>query len=167
LKEELHKHKLLADNKGALWARVLSDYACTEAAREGMEKSLGQNYVDPREHKGVHGKQSGGRFISLKKQSQLGVPKNIWTLGYLMHAYGLDKATFRRRWKAGKEGITIGEKVGNHVGTSVINNCKLARERYDAKFFCEGKSFTVSRGHRTCPESEGVAMPQISHCVLG
>jgi hypothetical protein len=136
LKEELHKRKLLVDNKAALWARVLSDYACTEAAREGMERALGQNYVHPREHKGVQGKQTSGRFISLKKESQLGVPKNIWNLGYLMHAYGLDKATFRRRWwKAAKEGIGIGETIGNHVGTSVINNRKLARERYDAKFF--------------------------------
>ena len=135
LKEELLKHKLLVDNKAALWARVLSDYACTEAGREGMEKALGKNYVDPREHKGAKGKQSGGRFISLKKQSQIGVPKNIWTLGYLVYAYGVDKMTFRRRWKAAKEGITKTETVGNHVGTSVINNRKLARERYDAKFF--------------------------------
>jgi hypothetical protein len=97
LKEELFKHKLLADNKVALLARVLPDYACTEAGREGMEKALGKNYIHPREHKGVKGKQSGGRFISLKKQSQIGVPKNIWTIGYLMHAYGVDKATFRRR----------------------------------------------------------------------
>ncbi len=29
----------------------------------------------------------------------------------------------------------MSETVGNHVGTSVINNRKLARERYDAKFF--------------------------------
>jgi hypothetical protein len=135
LKEELLKHKLVADNKTAMWTRVLSDYACTEAGREGMEKALGKNYVDPREHKGVQGKQSGGRYISLKKESQIGVPKNIWTLGYLMHAYGVDKATFRRRWKAAKEGIKMTETVGNHVGTSVINNRKLARERYDAKFF--------------------------------
>jgi hypothetical protein len=65
------------NTKAALWARVLSDYACTEVAREGMEKALRQNYLDPREHKGVHGKQSGGRFISLKKDSQLGIPINI------------------------------------------------------------------------------------------
>jgi hypothetical protein len=116
----LEKHKLLTDTKAALWARVLSDYASTEAAREGMEKALGQNYIDPREHKGVHGKQLGGRFVSLKKDSQLGMPKNIWTLGYLVHTYGADKATFRRRWKAAKEGIAIGETIGNHIGASVI-----------------------------------------------
>ncbi len=84
LKEELLKHDLLADTKAALWARVLSDYACTEAAREGMAKALGLAYVDPREHKGVKGKASGGKFVSLKKDSQLGVPKNVWTLGYLV-----------------------------------------------------------------------------------
>ncbi len=63
LKEELQKHNLIADTKAALWARVLSDYACTEAAREGMAKALGSGYVDPREHKGVKGKASGGRMI--------------------------------------------------------------------------------------------------------
>ncbi len=91
LKKELQKHNLLADTKAALWARVLSDYACTEVAREGMAKALGSVYDDPREHKGVKGKASGGRFVSLKKERQLGVPKNVWTLGYLVYAYGVDK----------------------------------------------------------------------------
>ncbi len=58
LKEELQKHNLLAETKAALWARVLSDYACTDAAREGMAKALGPGYLDPREHKGVKGKAS-------------------------------------------------------------------------------------------------------------
>jgi hypothetical protein len=132
LKEELEKHKLIPDTKGALWARILSDYACTEAAREGMRKALGDKYVDPREYKGVHGKDTGGRFISLKRDSQIGIPKNIWTLGYLVYAYDVDKATFRRRLKASKEGSAIGETIGKHIGTSVITNCQLARERYDA-----------------------------------
>ncbi len=92
--------------------------------------------VDPREHKGVKGKASGGRFVSLKNKSQLGVPKNVSTLGYLVHAYSVDKATFRRRWKASKEGIAVCEPVGkHHIGTSVINNRQLASECYDAKNF--------------------------------
>jgi hypothetical protein len=89
---ELKTHKVLLDTKAALWARVLSDYACLEAARDGMEKALGDKYVDPREHKGVQGKTSGGKFVSLKKASQIDVPKNMWTLGYLVHAYGVNKA---------------------------------------------------------------------------
>jgi hypothetical protein len=146
LKEELEKHKLIPDTKGALWARVLSDYACTEAARNGMQKALGEKYVDPGEHKGVHGKESGGRFISLKKDdSQIGIPKNIWTLGYLVYAYDVDKATFRRRLKAAKEGIPIGETIGKHMGTSVITNRQLARERYDAKFFYAREKALQSR----------------------
>jgi hypothetical protein len=68
-----------------------------------MEKALGDKYVDPREHKGVQGKASGGKFVSLKKASQMDVPKNMWSLGYLVYAYGVDKATFRRRLKAEKE----------------------------------------------------------------
>jgi hypothetical protein len=145
LKEDLLKHKLISDTKSALWTRVLSDYACTEAAREGMEKALGSNYVDPREHKGVHGKDTGGKFVSLKVESQIGIPKNICTLGYLVYAYDVDKATFRRRLKASKEGISIGETVGKHIGTSVINNRQLARERFDAKFFYAREKAMQSR----------------------
>ena len=73
-----------------------------------MEEALGDKYVDPREHKGVRGKDSGGKFVSLKKASQMDVPKNMWSLGYLVYAYGVDRATFRRRLKAVKEGIVIG-----------------------------------------------------------
>ena len=101
LKEELMKHELLAATKSALWARVLSDYACTEAARAGMEQALGDQYKDPREHKGVSkGKASSGRFVSVVNARQRGIPKNMWTRGYLMYAYNVDEATFRRRWKA-------------------------------------------------------------------
>ena len=91
LKEELvEKHKLIPDTKAALWSRILADYACTEVAREGMRKVLGDKYVDPREYKGVQGKETGGRFMSLKKESQIGIPKNIWTLGFLMYAYDVE-----------------------------------------------------------------------------
>jgi hypothetical protein len=114
LKEALVKHELLAETKSAVWARVLSDYACTEAARDGMEQALGDKYKDPREHKGVTGKASSGRFVSVKKASQIGIPKNMWTLGYLTYAYNVDEATFRRRWRAAKAGQ---QKSGKHIGT--------------------------------------------------
>ncbi len=110
-----------------------------------MQKALGDKYVDPREHKGVHGKESGGRFISLKRDGQIGIPKNIWTLGYLVYAYAVDKATFRRRLKAAKEGIAIGETIGKHMSTSVITNRQLARERYAAKFFFAREKALQSR----------------------
>jgi hypothetical protein len=32
-----------------------------------MEKALREKYVDPREHKGVQGKTSSGKFVSLKR----------------------------------------------------------------------------------------------------
>ncbi len=111
----------------------------------GLSKALGDKYVDPREHKGIQGKASGGNFVSLKKASQMDVPKNMWTLGYLVYAYGVDRATFRRRLKAEKAGIVIGGTIGKHIGTSVINNRQLARERYDAKcFYARQKALTAS-----------------------
>ena len=112
LKEELIKHELLAETKSALWARVLSDYACTEAARAGMEQALGDQYKDPREHKGVSkGKASSGRFVSVVNARQRGIPKNMWTKGYLMYAYNVDEATFRRRLRAVKA-IDVCKHIG-------------------------------------------------------
>jgi hypothetical protein len=84
LKNESITHNLLLDTKAAIWARVLSDFACLQAAREGMDKALGAKYVDPREHKGVQGKQSGGKFVSLKKGKPNWSPKkyvDTWVLG--------------------------------------------------------------------------------------
>jgi hypothetical protein len=69
----------------------------------------------------------------------------MWTLGFLVYAYGVDKATFRRRLKAEKEGmvILVSATIGKHIGTSVISNRQLARERYDAKLvYARGKSLT-------------------------
>jgi hypothetical protein len=62
-----------------------------------MKAVLGSTFTDPREYKGVIGKNSGGKFVSLKKASQEGVPKNIHTLGYLLFAYGVSKTTFFRK----------------------------------------------------------------------
>jgi hypothetical protein len=127
-----------------------------------MAKALGDKYVDPREYKGVRGKTSGGKFVSLKKASQMEVPKNVWTLGYLLYAFDVDKATFRRRLKAEKEGVVVGATIGKHIGTSVINNNRpLARERYDAKFFMQGKKLcstaSPQKPHKKCQSSKATS----------
>jgi hypothetical protein len=66
----------------ALWKRVLSDYKCQLAGIEGMRLALGSKFNDPRETKGHNGQ--FGKFVSQKKESQLEIPKNMWTIPYLI-----------------------------------------------------------------------------------
>jgi hypothetical protein len=84
----------LLEGEDALWKRVLSDYRCQLAFLEGMKEVLADKFTDPREYKGVQGKNSGGKFVSLKTDNQAHVPKNVYSLGYLLYAYGVAKTTF-------------------------------------------------------------------------
>jgi hypothetical protein len=59
-----------------------------------MKAVLGTEYKDPREYKGIIGKNSGGKFVSKKTLTQQGVPKNVHSLGYLLYAYNFSKTTF-------------------------------------------------------------------------
>jgi hypothetical protein len=53
----------------------MSDYKCQLSAIEGMQLALGSTFIDPREHKGKQGE--GGKFVSVKKESQADMPKNM------------------------------------------------------------------------------------------
>jgi hypothetical protein len=75
LKDKLLQHNLMEANQEALWQRVISDYKCQLAAIEGMRLILGKEFKDPRDYRGSQG--DGGKFVSLKKDSQKDVPKNI------------------------------------------------------------------------------------------
>jgi hypothetical protein len=92
LRDKLLQLNLLEANNEALWKRVLSDYKCQLAAIEGMQLTMGTDFVDPRETRGVQG--GGGKFVPLKKTSQLNVPKNTWTIPYLLHAYDVKRSSF-------------------------------------------------------------------------
>ncbi len=54
---------------------------------EGLQRALGDAYKDPRDYTGVRSSNSGGKYVFLKKNSQQGIPKNIYTIPYLMWAY--------------------------------------------------------------------------------
>ena len=73
LKEKLLHYGLMAATREAMWQRILSDYKCQLSAVEGMRLALGASFIDPREHKGNQG--GGGKFVSVKKDSQVGIPK--------------------------------------------------------------------------------------------
>jgi hypothetical protein len=144
LAETLVENGELIPDEDAIWRRVLSDYRCQLAFLEGMKEVLADKYVDPRDYKGVRGKNSGGKFVSLKKDSQSHVPKNIHSLGYLLYAYGVPKTSFFRKRDAEKCGSIADKKLAELVrteGTSValpktaIDNRSIARDFYTPRFF--------------------------------
>ncbi len=71
----IENKELHPTDDGMLWKRVVSNFKCQESFREGLKEALGSEYKDPREYKGIMGKNSGGEFVSNKTPSQQGVPK--------------------------------------------------------------------------------------------
>ena len=136
LKEKLLHHNLIEGNLESLWKRIISDYKCQLSAIEGMQFTMGSEYKDPRETRGVQG--AGGIFVSSKKESQLNVPKNMWTIPYLLHAYDVKRSTFRDKVAMDKKGIStltgIKRKQYNK-GQCVITNRGLSRRKYSDKYF--------------------------------
>ncbi len=138
LKEKLLHYGLMEASREAMWQRILSDYKCQLSGIEGMKVALGASFTDPREHKGNQG--HGGKFISVKKDSQVGVPKNMWTIPYLLHAYDVKRLNFQNKRKIDKEGaakITGGYKKRQlwNKGTCVITNREAAKRKYNARYF--------------------------------
>ncbi len=97
------EYELLEPNIEALWKRVISDYKCQLSAIEGMRLALGKKFIDPRDYKGIAG--TKGKFVSAKKDSQLAVPKNMWTIPFLLHAYDVKRSNFQNKRRADKKGV--------------------------------------------------------------
>jgi hypothetical protein len=95
LKDKLLTLGLMEATDEALWQRVMSDYKCQLSAIEGTRLALGTSFNDPRDHKGNQGE--GGKFVSLKKDTQADVPKNMWTIPYLLYAYDVKRSNFQTR----------------------------------------------------------------------
>jgi hypothetical protein len=104
LKDKLLQHGLMEASTEALWQRVMSDYKCQLSAIEGMRLALGNSFNDPRDHKGNQGE--GGKFVSLKKETQADVPKNMWTIPYLLYAYDVKRSNFQNKRKNDKLGVS-------------------------------------------------------------
>jgi hypothetical protein len=55
--------------------------------------ALGLAFKDPRrEYKDVSGTE--GKFVSVIKDGQRDIPKNMWTIPYLLHAYDVKRSNF-------------------------------------------------------------------------
>ena len=135
LKSALIHYNLLEDNPFAMWKRVIADYKTVNAIIEGMKLALGNGFVDPRDHKGKQGE--GGVFVSTKSKSQAHIPKNEYTIPYLLHAYDVKRTSFQRRVKADKMGkydnrppISIAAK-----GHTCIDDIEIMRNKFTARFF--------------------------------
>ena len=135
LREKLLSYDLMEPNREALWKRILSDYKCQLAAIEGMRLALGENFTDPRDYKGHSG--AGGKFVSRKKESQQDIPKNMWTIPYLLHAYDVKRSNFQNKRRADKKGkaVVIQKQGGFNRGDCVITNRAAAKRVYSPKFF--------------------------------
>jgi hypothetical protein len=136
LRDKLLHHNLLEPNVESLWKRILSDYKCQLSAIEGMRLALGAAFVDPREHKGTNGEY--GKYVSQKSANQMDVPKNMWTIPYLLHAYHVKRSNFQNKRKQDQMGaamLTQKEKKQYNKGDCVITNREASRRMYNAKYF--------------------------------
>jgi hypothetical protein len=152
LKEKLLEYDLLEANEEALWKRVISDYKCQMAAIKGMRLVLGLAFKDPRDYKGVSG--SEGKFVSVKKDSQRDIPKNMWTIPYLLHAYDVKRSNFQNKRSDDKKGINrltegLKRRTQYNVGDCVITNRAASQRMYTARYFFS-RAKASNPAHCTC-----------------
>ena len=101
-----------------------------------LREVMGDDFVDPRDHTGVVGNDNGGKFVSLKKASQRGTPRNEYTIPYLLHAYNVSCTTFQRYRKLGDTShLTKPKRQNKNAGLNVIDDLNFARQRFTARYF--------------------------------
>ena len=158
LKDLLIAEGYLRNDKTMIWSRVLSDHRCQLAAIEGMREVMGDDFRDPREYRGTSAKGSGGRFVSMKIPSQQGIPKNVYTIPFLLYAYDVSRTTFQNRWKSSLAG-QVNEGGSKHTpphsakGKHVIDDRDFARSIYTARYFYQHEA--IKRKDRGTDFSSG------------
>jgi len=135
LKDLLLEEGEITDDKYSLWRRVLSDYKCQLSGIEGMKCVMEDAFVDPRKHIGTPG--VAGDFVSNKRASQIGVPKNPWTIPYLLHAYGVSRSSFKRNVKNGlREPTVTNPPKGHDLGHQcVITDRACSKRTFTPSYF--------------------------------
>ncbi len=99
---------------------------------------LGSKFKDPREYKGISGIK--GKFVSEKKERQRDIPKNMWSIPYLLHAYDVKRSNFQNKRRDDKKGINVltgglAKRVQYNKGDCVITNRTASRRMYTARDF--------------------------------
>jgi hypothetical protein len=77
---------------------------------------------------------------AVKKNSQLDVPKNMWTIPYLLFAYDVKRSNFQNKRRADKnESNTLTDGMKKRIqfnkGDCVITNRAASRRYYSAHYF--------------------------------
>jgi hypothetical protein len=122
LRAHLIKEKVLGGDKAGIQKRFWSDYKAQELFMQGMRECMGEEF-DPKLSK--QKREANGDFGENKN----GVPQNILTVKYILHAYDISYTTFKRMKKADNEVPKV--KVA-HVtkGKSVFENKDFAEAWY-------------------------------------
>jgi hypothetical protein len=79
------------------------DYQCQLLAIERMQSTAGDDFKDPR-LVSQHGVVNAKANRPFQSSSKAGIPKGVYTIPYLLHAYDVPRSTFKRRKKEMKEG---------------------------------------------------------------
>ena len=78
--------------------------------------------------------------MSVKKDSQRDIPKNMWTIPYLLHAYDVKRSNFQNKRSDDKQGINrltegLKRRTQYNVGDCVITNRAASKRMYTARYF--------------------------------
>ena len=122
LTNALVKENLLDGTKAATHARFWSDYKAQELFMQGMQACMGDEY-DPRGSK--QKREANGDFGKNKN----GVPQNILTVKYILHAYDISYTTFKRMKKA-DSAIPKPKEAHSTKGKSIFDNKEFAEAWY-------------------------------------
>jgi hypothetical protein len=112
-----------------------------EAVEQRIAKDFGKQgakFKDPREYKGIAG--CDGKFVSEKNESQRDIPKNMWTIPYLLHAYDVKRSNIQNKRRADQKGINVltgglARRVQYNKGDCVITNRVASRRLYTERYF--------------------------------
>ncbi len=118
---------MLVDGPEALKERVGHDYKNQLSFIEVMQAVNGHDPDFNPRFTDKRGKD--GKFTNISK-AKVSVPKNVTTVQFLIWAYGVSYATFKR-WK--NEDFRWTKKVAAHTGKSVITDLAFSKTIYTPK----------------------------------
>ncbi len=122
LKRLLVGEKILEDTKAAKNVRFWQDYQAQSLFIQGMQAALGDEF-DPRVSK--QGRRDNGDFAGNKN----GVPQNVLTVKYILHAYDVSYTSYKRMNAANKFEAKE-KKAHKHKGKSIFEDKEFAAKFY-------------------------------------
>jgi hypothetical protein len=127
LKQDLIASGKLVDTKEAIQAKVWADYNAQLIHVRAQQDILGSDYNPLRT---IPGRDEDGKFTFCKN---VDVPKNYFSLEFLLYAYDASQSTFKRLRQRGGEALP--KQVPHNKGQFVLLDTKLASCIYSARYF--------------------------------